>query len=291
MNLKHDEEKLRAWLFEPTVDRLVGAFKRFLATWFVVFFVGAAPPVEQKKLPLNPLYHRAQREFHRKNYRTALALLAQYLSEAKTQTYRRRRLLWVIDQIGQIHLKVHRDPDGALAFFSRIKDDKRLTGAEMDMIKGWIQAAHDWKRSERLRPSKRSADELFDLGRSLYNKGVEETESPMDDSGNGYFHIATTYLIPFIVNYDQDRRIGEALLMMGDIRRRTWTDAGYWSESHYLREVIRRYPHSRIAREAYELLRKDIHFGYSGSGGDHVPRSQQQMLRHFQRLSAPRAKR
>lgn len=103
-----------------------------------------------------------------------------------------------------------------------------------------------------------------------------------------YFHIASSHLIPFIINYDEDPRIGEALFMMGVARYNSWTDREYWSENYYLGEVIRRFPHTALAQKAYKMLEDSIRFGYSGSSGDHTPGSMVRVLKHVRRLAQPK---
>lgn len=238
--------------------------------------------------PLEGLYREAQREFHRKNYDAALPLLQEYVKKSKTKRYKQDRLFWVIDQIGRIYLREKRDPDGAIAWFKVLSDDPRFRDAELHVIDGWLAGAKEWKELGQLPHDVRSADELFSRGETFYQKGLSLKKYPADDAGNAHFHIAASYLVPFIVNFDRDARIGEALYMMGDIRRHSWTDSEYWSENYYLREAIRRFPHTKLALKAYELLEKDVHFGYTGSSGDNTPESLLRVLRRYKRLAEPK---
>jgi tetratricopeptide (TPR) repeat protein len=256
----------------------------------VVILLFTASPVlsAEPVFPLEGLYRKAQREFHRKNFEAALPLLKQYVEKSKKVRYKRERLFWVIDQIGRIYLREKRDPDGAIAFLKGLSDDPRFKDAELHAVEGWLSGAVEFKQLGRLPDKVRSADELFSRGEAFYKKGLALKKYPADDAGDAHFHIAAGYLVPFIVNFDKDARIGEALYMMGDIRRHSWTDSEYWSENYYLREAIRRFPHTELARRAYDLLEKDVRFGYTGSGGDHTPESLLQVLRHYQRLAEPK---
>ena len=58
----------------------------------------------------------------------------------------------------------------------------------------------------------------------------------------------------------------------------------------YLKEVIRRFPHTTISQQAYQALEESVHFGYSGSGGDTTPPSMVRMLKEYKGLSDPIAK-
>jgi len=94
--------------------------------------------------------------------------------------------------------------------------------------------------------------------------------------------------IPFIVNFDNDERIGEVLYLMGSIRRNVRIDNLYWTENFYLKEAIRRFPHTELAIKAWEVLDEDVHFAYSGSEGDFTPPALIEMLEQYKQLATPR---
>ena len=107
----------------------------------------------------------------------------------------------------------------------------------------------------------------------------------MDVSASADFSLASDYLIPFTIHFDKDSNIGEALYMMGEIRRRSWHNNYYWTDNFYLMEVIRRFPNSELATRAYKALYEDVHFGYTGSSGDNTPESWNELLNEFKELS------
>jgi hypothetical protein len=115
--------------------------------------------------------------------------------------------------------------------------------------------------------------ELFELGRKYYEAGLKKQKFTVDQAGAADFSIASTYLVPFLVHFDKSARIGDALFMMGDMRRRLWTTNRFWSENHYLSEAIRRFPATPVAVKSYEALREDVEFAYTGSSGNHTPQS------------------
>lgn len=238
---------------------------------------------------VNELYQEAQRQFARKNFELALPLLKQYIESANQETAKQHRLLNAIDQVGSIYLRVKHDPEAALVFFKSFYNDKRLSDAELDAVEEWIGAATDWKRFGKLPSEIQSPDQLYLLGLQYYNKGLERLKFPMDKAGNADFHIAATYLVPFIVNFDTDVRIGEALYYMGSIRRHVIIDNLYWTENYYLKETIRRFPHTPLAEKAWQLLEEDTSFAYSGSEGEFTPQSVKDMLQQYKKLAMPKS--
>lgn len=253
---------------------------------FILVGLGASHAANAT-MPLDSLYHQAQRQFHRRNYRRALPLLLSYVEKSKTQRHRRERLIGVIDQIGRIYLRERKDPDEAIAFFMKLSKSKRLNDAEYHVLEEWLAGANEWKRYRDFPEDVKSVDALFERGQLFFRKGLSKQKFRGDDTGDAHFNIAACYLVPFIINFDKDPRIGEALFMMGVVRHNSWEDTEYWSENFYLREVIRRFPHTPLAEKAFKMLDSDVHFGYSGSSGDHTPKSLLRMLEQFKRLAEP----
>ncbi|MBI3543230.1 MAG: hypothetical protein HY075_08165 [Deltaproteobacteria bacterium] len=227
----------------------------------------------------------ARKEFYRARYEAALKLLEGYLAHGKIGKTRPILHFYVITSIGHIYLHVKQDPDGAIAFFSKVQSDPRLKAAEQDIVSGWISGAREWKKLGKLPKDVTDADTLFSLGKQYFDAGVKKQKFTLDPAAAADFSIAAAYFVPFTVHFDKDERDGEALYMMGEIRRRTWSDNEYWSENFYLTEVIRRHPGTELAQKAYSALEDDVHFGYSGSGGDNTPQSWVALLKDLKTLA------
>ncbi|UCE06060.1 MAG: tetratricopeptide repeat protein [bacterium] len=234
---------------------------------------------------INRLYHQAQTYFYNKQYDQALTAFNKYIHESKNLETDQPRILWCIDQIGRIYLREKRDPEAAIQFFNDMLKDHRLTEAEEDDISSWIAAAEDWQSVGKFPKMTQDPTEQFELGAMYFKAGMRKLQAPMDKAGNADFAIAQSYLLPFIINNDHDKRIGEALYMMGEIRRRLWNDVTFWAENYYFTEVIRRFPHTPLAWKAYQSFEEDVHFGYSGSGGDFTPESVVKMLKAYKALA------
>ncbi len=236
---------------------------------------------------LDNFYDTAQARFHDKHYDEALAFFKLYLEQSRGEQTDHPRIIWSIDQIGRIYLREQRNPDAAIQFFKSLQDDPRLSEAEHDDIDGWIAAAEDWKSVGKFPEITGDANKQYQLGERFFKSGMRKLKYPLDNAGNADFSIAQSYLLHFIIDNDTDNRIGEALYMMGEIRRRLWNDKDYWAENFYFKEVIRRFPHTELAWKAYQSLEDGVHFGYSGSGGDRTPPSVLKMLKNYKALASP----
>ena len=224
---------------------------------------------------------KSQEQFQREDHDGALTSLQNYFSKIvrtpKPKAKSRLRFL-ALAAMGRIYLQHKRDPHGAILWFEKLKNDPSLTEAEQDSVNGWIAAAKDWIKLGKFPSETSSETELFEIGKRYYESGLKKQKFTMDQAGTADFSIAQSFLVPFLVHYDKSKNVEEGLFMMGDMRRRLWTDSRFWSENHYLSETIRRFPNTPLAVKAYEALKDDVEFAYSGSGGIHVPKSWQDLL-------------
>jgi hypothetical protein len=241
-------------------------------------------------ISLDELYHQAQREFMRANYPAALEYMEQFIERSRVAKLSSEKLVILIDKVGFIYLRVRQDPVKAIGFFKKIEKDLAFSEEVSNVVEEWLGAAIEWQQFGTLPDEVKDADKLFALGKSYFDKGTAKLRYPMDTSGNANFHIAASYLIPFIAHYDNHAHIADALLMMGKIRRHITLDPEYWIENFYLKEVIRRFPHSDVAQQAYQALEESVRFGYSGSAGDSTPPSMIRMLEEYKTLAEPELK-
>lgn len=251
------------------------------------------PPSETAPQPLNAtavdverLYHDAQREYRRGNYAQALPALQHAWKRSAESPATRDKRLAILDEIGRIYLRERHDPKGAVAFFTAVSRDDDLTEAEQDTVDEWVSAAREWEALGAFPAEIQDADRLFTLGKQYHQLGITQRRHD-GTTRNAQLHIAASYLVPFVVHYDRDPRIGEGLFMMGEIRSYTFPDPDYWVQNFYLKEVIRRFPHTPLAVQAWERMRDEITVNYSGSGGDFTPPSVVKMVETYRHLAEP----
>ncbi len=242
----------------------------------------AAPDSHEKIL------EESQQLFHRNDHDGALAALKKYFSKVVTEPKRKVKTklrFLAIAAMGRIYLQFKKDPGGAIEWFEKIKKTEALSDAEEDILSGWIAAAQDWIKLGKFPDAKMGETELFEIGKKYYESGLKKQKFTVDQAGAADFSIASTYLVPFTVQFDKSPKIGDALFMMGDMRRRLWTSNRFWSENYYLSEAIRRFPATPLAVKSYEALREDVEFAYTGSSGNHTPQSWIEMLDVLKRMA------
>jgi len=118
-----------------------------------------------------------------------------------------------------------------------------------------------------------------------HENGKNKSPSLLDKEGLVDFSIANFYLVSFAMEYDDDPRIGEVLFMLGDIRSHSIFEKDNWIQNFYFKEVIRRFPHTPLALKAFQQFQADIEFGYTGSSGTYIPRSEKEMLERYRKMA------
>ncbi|MDD4973007.1 MAG: hypothetical protein PHY93_01580 [Bacteriovorax sp.] len=263
--------------------------KQILLLFLFIISINFAFAKRQVKSPSNQqlqkLLEKAKLEISRGSYDTALKLLIDYRKTTAKSKKPPLMSLYVIESIGRIYLRIKQDPDAAIKFFSEALNDPSLTDSEFDIIRAWLGRAIEWKNLGLLPKNIKGPEKLFELGKKYYEHGIKSQKYIMDVSASADFSFASNYLIPFTIHFDNNPNIGEALYMMGEIRRRSWHKNDYWTENFYLMEVIRRFPNTELASRAYQALYEDVHFGYTGSSGDNTPESWVELLKEFEALS------
>ena len=223
---------------------------------FVSSTAQAATSEEQQRAEMNALYQSARSALESRDHARALTLLEQYLDLTRTRAHRPERIFWAIDQAGYLHLGVERDPAQAIAFFTRMRDDPRLTDLDRGAIRDWIEVAESWKQ-ERAHASTPIDDAaaLYQRGKRFFESGQKKAETGIMAFAHADYHVADGYLRRFALLHDKSPRIGEVLYMLGAMRAWSRPDEAQWTDNFYLKEVIRRFPHTELAEEAHALLR------------------------------------
>ncbi len=181
-----------------------------------------------------------------------------------------------------------RDPTNAIRFFRSVRDDALLTDLDRSAIDEWISGADDWKTTQAEDSSGiRAADQLFYRGSRYFNSGMSKEKMGGIGFARADYDIASGYLRRFALLHDKDPQIGEVLYMLGKIRGATRADPEQWSDNFFLKEVIRRFPHTQLARRSYDLLRKELTAAYHPES---IPEDVVGHLNEYEelsRLSAP----
>ncbi len=231
---------------------------------------------------------QSEKAFYQNEFDQSAEFLEKYFEKLNSLPKDKAKTLfrfYAIAAMGRIFLQNKQDPQGAIRWYEKIEKSVSLTEAETDIVDSWIAVSKEWIKFGKFPKDIKDAASLYRFGKNYYEAGLKKQKYTMDIAGSADFSIAGSYLLPYSMHYDKAPQIGEVLVMLGDIRRRTWADNQNWSENYYLTESIRRFPGTPLAKKAYRILYDDVHFGYSGTSGDHTPISWHDLLIEFKKLA------
>lgn len=223
--------------------------------------------------------------YRRESYDKSLKYYQDFLNRCKKKKCLTTEKLFAIDMIGSIYIRVQKDPSALITYYSHYGEKGKFNDAIQDEIDEWINASREWLKSKKKSPKISKPEELLKFGNVFYQRGIKKKKYPMDRSGNADLSIAASYYVPYIFEFNNSKKVDEALLRMGIIRSTLWTDKEYWSANFYLKEAIRRFPNSTVAKKAFKTLDIEVHYSYTGSAGDFTPPSQIEMLKYFKNIS------
>ena len=253
----------------------------------MINLTGCSTVNNSSNLDQKSLYAKASKSFHFKDYENASKSFKSFLFETeKSSKFYKDNKFTAIDYIVEINLKHSKSPSKNIQFLERVIAKVPLNDSEDDSVDEWLGVSKKWNEILNSKKDSLKPEEHFSLGEKYYDLGMRKILYPADPSGNADFYIASRYLTTYVFENDRAKNIGKALFMLGNIKVRTLVDDEYWSENYYLKEVIRRFPHTKLAQKSYLILEESIIGGYTGSAGTEIPLSQKEMLIKYKKMSS-----
>lgn len=231
----------------------------------------------------NKSYKNAERAYERRDFAMALSQYHSFLKLAETLPHRDERVIRAIDHIGRIYISIRHEPMLAVRLLERFVDHPGLNEAENEELHEWIEIAR--QRVEAKDPPDKITNpgELFRRGKMHFSEALKGEGSR---SGKKHFELSESYLLAFIDRFENHGFVPEAYYMLGVIDKNIITQ-NKWAEHFYLKEAIRKAPHTQTAKKAYELLYKEIHSEYTKDGADQIPASIEKTLLELEPLAKP----
>jgi hypothetical protein len=238
----------------------------------------------KKEIEISP-YESGAKSYRRGSYSKSLKHYQNYLFGCRKSKCPTTKRLFSIDMIGSIYLRVRKDPSSLISFYKDYTKKGGFNDAVQDEIDEWVNASQEWLKNKKFPHQINKPKELLTLGDYFYLRGIKKKKYPMDRSGNADLSIAASYYVPYIYEFNNKNQVGLPLLRMGIIRSTLWTDKESWTPNFYLKEAIRRFPNSAVAKKAFKTLDEEVHYSYTGSSGDSTPPSQLEMLKYFRNIA------
>jgi hypothetical protein len=156
-----------------------------------------------------------------------------------------------------ITVQFMQNPNRALAFVKKIEEAKGVPFAIKEKSKLWRKSILEWKAMKSPKDSSLTLAKL----RVLADRKDSEVDQMRAIAG----------LLPFLAMEPKGAELGESLFLAGRCYE-SLSDLSLFSfYENYYTACIHSVPNSTWSKKCYERLEDSIQFGYSGSGGTHIP--------------------
>lgn len=266
---------------------------RLFIILIVVFSVSCSEKLKKKKPKSRPIDQTSlykQIVINQEQYIELKNSNWNFLEECKVLSCELRKVVNSIDSLGAIYLYFLQTPNLLIEDFNNYKKDQSFNDAIDDEYIDWISAAEDNISAIRDPLEIKNPQFILKLGHDYYKRGMSAKKFAMDRNGNQLLLISSKYYLSYLYEYKQKKEVDIVLFNLGTIRSSLWYSPEIKSRNFYFKELIRRYPDTKIAQKAYYNLEQNIHNAYTGSSGDHTPRSQIQLLHYFKQLAFKNSK-
>ena len=169
----------------------------------------------------------------------------------------------VFESYTKLAVRVQRDPGRAVRTFEAFSNRSDVPSYLLDLMTTWSEALR------RLDPDDLDPDPA--TAKRLIDEAQELNRFPTDQRGLVQFVAASSALHTYLRGSPSGTDLAEAYYLLGLVE--THISSSYWiSESaFFLEQAIRAAPHTKTAREAFNLLEAYSLSAYTGSSGIHVP--------------------
>lgn len=155
-----------------------------------------------------------------------------------------------------ITVQFQQNPVKALEFVKKIEESKAVSIALKEKAKTWKASLNAWKNEK---PGALGA------GISAYRKMAAKKDSDVD------LMRALAGILPWLSTELKPEELGEGLYLVGNCYEGL-NDLSFFNlHENYYESCVRLVPRTQWAKKCYSRLEESIRFGYSGSGGTHIP--------------------
>lgn len=152
-----------------------------------------------------------------------------------------------------------------------------------DMSDGWATISENLivdKKVESMSPKNK-----IKCGIENFEKGLVNTRYHLDSDGTVNYLKSYECLISFIKEDISDKDYAISLLLLGEVSSRLAMIDYHQASSVFFLEAIREFPASHAAQTAWKKLKRNIEFGYSGSGNVEIPKSWKDVIVDFREMA------
>ena len=214
--------------------------------------------------------------------------LAEYRAIAQDQEVAKtRRFEWErsFRRATAIAVRVKKDPTVALTFVNGVLAMPNTPDYMAEYLKKWKESLVKWQK-ESADVAKTEDGFLLEEAR-LLQEGQSLQRYPIDQGGAIQYLRASAMAHEMLGTFPNGKRVAEGLFVEGQAYEALSGPGFDYLPDMYYEGCIRQSPHSEIAGQCYRRYEESVYFGYTGSGGTHLPFEVERELHELRELAQP----
>lgn len=177
-----------------------------------------------------------------------------------------------------IHTKISFNYNKANDFVNKYKKDLRLPVLAKNTLESWSKSLVPWKNFD---AGKVNSIEQFI---KTYLSPLEEIKEQIGSDNDITLLIASGVLSKYLNDHPQTPNAPLILYWLAIAERRLSSTYFFTLSDLYLKDCVRLYPKTALAKKCYALYEESVQFGYSGSGGTDIPPDEKRELARMRAL-------
>jgi cytochrome c553 len=184
-----------------------------------------------------------------------------------------------------IAIRVKKDPDRAASIVDRVLAAPQTALFFKENATSWKNQLTAWKKEPGTHPQ--TEEGYYVRAMRLISEAKAAQEYPMDRSADVLYLRASAAVHDLMTFAPNGAHATDALYLAG-ICYEVLDGLNLWDahEFYYLACILKS-PHTERARQCFRRYQESVHFGYTGSGGTHLPSDVRERLQELEGLAKP----
>lgn len=187
-----------------------------------------------------------------------------------------------LKQLLLIDVKILKNPENLIAPLKSYLKKEGLPNDLSEMIKEWIPRLEYWAQKKDLKKGLETELEVKEfIAKEL--APLKKTR-PVSEAETVDLLAASGLLSNYFYEHPKSAQAPELNFWLGWSEKFLKRENFFGSGDYFLKQCVRRYPESKIAKECYDEYEESVTFDFTGSSGTNIPTDVQGELRDLKKL-------
>lgn len=174
-----------------------------------------------------------------------------------------------LKQLLLIDVKILKNPGNLIPPLKLYLKKEKLPNEIAEMIKSWIPRIEYWEKKKLLSKGLETDTEVKNF---IHQELTPlRKDSPLNDGASVDLLVASGLLSNYFFSHPKSSLAPELNFWLGWSEKFLKRELFFGSGDYFLKQCVRRYPKSSIAKDCLKEYKESVIFDFSGSSGTHIP--------------------